>query len=320
MIFNIDLGGNSAKCALIENFEIKSKFFIETPKFEIIENLKKMIDIYFKENSFNWSDIEAISFSIPGAYDKKTESIVFAGNLNWWNYPLLKEAKRIFNFENIFILNDANAATYGEWKKGQNSKPNSMMLFTLGTGVGHGLILDKKLWEGSGKGFASEGGHGGCFAEEELLCSCGVYGCLEAKSSATGIERELNKTDNKKYIESKLGKEFKEIKIIDIVDLFNDEDTVIINIFKECLLPMAKAIGYLQTVLEVEKILIGGGPSNLGNKITEIILDNLKKYTLKSFYENMTIEIANLGNDAGIWGAHYWAVENSKKETFNNKV
>ncbi|AAT75855.1 glucose kinase [Mesoplasma florum L1] len=312
MILNIDLGGNSAKCALIENFEIKSKFFVETPKFEIIENLKKMIDIYFKENGYKWENIEAISFSVPGAYDKKTEIIVFAGNLNWWNYPLLKEARRIFNFEKIFILNDANAATYGEWKKGQDGIPESMMLFTLGTGVGHGLILNKQIWEGTKKGYASEGGHGGCFADEELLCSCGVYGCLEAKSSATGIERELNKTDNKNYIESKFGKEFKTIKIIDIVELFNNEDPVIINIFKECLMPLSKAIGYLQTVLDVDKVIIGGGPSNLGERISEIIFENLKKYTLKSFYEDMVIEIAKLGNDAGIWGAYYWAVENIK--------
>lgn len=308
-ILAIDLGGNSAKCAIIDNQIITLKFEIPTPKDNILINLYEQITKKFSQNKVLWDDIKAISLSVPGAYDKSKGEIIYAGNLNWWNYPIFKEAKDIFNNQNVYILNDANAAVYGEWQKGQNGKPQSMMLYTLGTGIGHGIILNGQLWEGTNKYIASEGGHGGAFAGDDALCTCGVYGCLEVTSSATGIEKELNLLKNKQYVEKKLSCSFDYIKIVDIVDLFQNNDEIIVGIFNKSLLPLAKAIGYTQTILDLNKVVIGGGPSQLGNKIVNILLNNAKKYTTKVFWDSLNIEIAKLGNEAGVWGAYYWALD-----------
>ncbi|QHX36438.1 ROK family protein [Spiroplasma sp. BIUS-1] len=309
--FTIDLGATSAKCAFFDHEKvIKTFVFDTTNKTNLLENISKETFKVAAENNIDMEALDFVGIAVCGIVDNETGTVLYSTNLGWTNYPTRIELQKLFNNKNIVVLNDAKAATYGEWSASLNKEPESMALFTIGTGVGGGAIFNRKLVFGDNTGLPSEPGHGGGF-QNVFQCSCGLLGCLDPVSSATGIERRLIEVASKSS--GPLGEVYSRLKedlhIIDVADLFKNGDKEVVDVFKENLEPLAKCISVLIHFFDLSMIVIGGGPSNLGEPFLDIIKEDLKKYVLPQFYDKIKITSSGLKDLVGAWGVYKYGVD-----------
>ena len=288
-VLAIDLGGSSAKIGLFNSEELIGRQIIPTDKDRIWENIKE--NLKFEDDSYDF-----VSISMPGFIDEESY-VRLSGNLGLKNYNAKKELKKIFVNKQVYVLNDANAAALGEFWHENNKKYKSMILYTLGTGIGGGIVIDNKLVVGS-KGYAGELGHGGNF-QTERSCTCGLSNCIEPVSSARGITWRLK--DNG-Y----------DISVQEAGELLRTGNKDIARIFNESLKPLAEHINIMQLALNPDFIAIGGGPSNIGEPLIDLIKKLVRKNQLNLFSRD-TIKLAETKNDAGMIGAYYWAKQNQEK-------
>jgi glucokinase len=197
----------------------------------------------------------------------------------------------------VAVTNDANAAALGEMWKGAGSK--DMILVTLGTGVGGGLIVDGKLLIGA-HGSGGEIGHLCVEPQEVETCGCGKHGCIEQYASATGIVRLARKKMQHETRSTLLaGKEVLTAK--DVFDAVKEQDVVAIEIAQQFGQYLGYALANLAVVLDPSVIVIGGGVSKAG----EVLLSFIEEpYQKAAFFANHDVKfrLAQLGNDAGMYG------------------
>lgn len=310
----IDIGGTSAKCVFFEDGKIINSFQVGTlNREEILQNIYEICIKKLNEINVLMNDLDFVGIAVPCLLDMKTGTAILATNLGWNNYPVLTEARRIFNNKNVFLLNDASAATYGEWKVTLNGNTKSMALYSIGTGIGGGLIYNNQLVVGDNSGLASEPGHGGGM-QTEFKCPCGLEGCIEPVSSATWIEKEINKVGEMST--GKLGELYKEkspLKIKDVSMLFKNEDPEVLKIFDKAMEPLAKVISVVVHSLDIKTIVISGGPSNLGKGLEKIIRKQLSRFVLPLFLNTLEIKMSKLTNWVGVRGVYEYGKDNFKK-------
>lgn len=290
-ILSIDLGGSSAKIALIENEQIVRRWKVPTDLSNIWGNIKEYL------SDLDFLDIDAIGIAIPGFIDHKNAIIKLSGNLLINDLDINKELKKYFDIP-VYILNDANAAALGEYWKGAGKGHDSIILYTIGTGVGGGIVINGKLVYGK-DGYAGELGHGGNF-QSKYECTCGLKNCMEALSSATGITKLLFE-NNFTY------------SVKDAMDLIEKGNKEIRDVFIEALTPLGQHISIMQTALNPDVVIIGGGPSASKNVMLDLINEVVSKHQLDFIMKSSQIKIAETANDAGIWGAAKWVLDNHKK-------
>lgn len=310
-ILVIDLGGTSAKCAIFsKEGDLLYKFQVKTILSKILINLFEKIQNFFQEQKINFSKVIAIGLSTPGFLNSNTGIVIKAGNLDWDNFNLKKEAEQLWK-KPVFIINDANAAAYGEYWKAEGKKYHSLIFYTIGTGIGGAIIINDKLVMGH-QGFAGELGHGGKF-QNSIICNCKQSYCLEPISSAVGIERSIQEfiKNNPKSNLAKLQNDLSRfIEIKDIKELLIKEDANIISILSESLTPLANHISILLYALNPQAVIIGGGPSALEEHLINIIKNLIKNNTTNLLYDNCVFKTSSLNNDAGIYGTYYFTRQN----------
>ncbi len=291
-ILAIDLGGMSAKIGLIEDKVILKRWTIKTDVDDLWGNIKNNL------TDITLNDFDVVGISLPGFIDHDKGVVTLAGNLNLKNYDVKSNFSKHFPNKPTFVVNDANAATLGEFWVGAGGKYESMLLYTIGTGVGGGVVLNGKLIYGK-NGYAGEFGHGGQF-QDKWPCTCGLKGCVEPVSSATGIEKELTNHFGTKTT------------ILDVSKKFISGDSEITKIFEGALRPLAKHIATMLTALNPEAVIIGGGPSALGEPLRKLIEQLVHEYSLDFVAESVEVLLAETKNDAGMLGAAYWALTMNK--------
>ena len=295
MILGIDIGGTTTKIGIVKNDKIINKFIIDTHPKTIIDDIIKKL----KNKNIDIDDLHAIGAAMPGFIDHKKGIVTLSGNLGYKDYEFKKEFEIKIN-RPVYVVNDANAAALGEYWVGAGKDYNSTILYTLGTGVGGGVVLKNELVFGS-HGYAGELGHGGFF-QDKRKCNCGLDNCIEPMSSAVGITKSLKE-------------EFGDDRsLIDAEKDFIKKETRTIKAFTEALTPLAQHIAVMETAFNPEAIIIGGGPSNYGQSLADFIQGLVSKYQLNFITDSTPIVIATTKNDAGILGAAYWALTNKAKE------
>jgi len=317
-ILGIDLGGTSAKVGIVNQFgeiEVKTEIKNNPNPDLLLEHLGNEIFSWIQKNGYNFNvDIERIGFDAPGFIDHSRGIVHLSGNLKWQNFDLKSTLQKIFKNKPVSILNDANAAALGEFWTGAAKKYNSEIFYTLGTGIGGAIVLDGKLIAGE-RGFAGEFGHGG-HMQKEYPCSCGLKECLEPVSSAIGLAREVSKhvqnnpkSEVTKYFK-KAGIKPEKITMKNIAEVYqlNDKPIVLKNLILEIYRPLLTHMSLMVNAFDPKAIIIGGGGSNMGQNLIDIIREGLNDILLDIFKDFVQIEIAKLGNDAGIVGAAYYAI------------
>ncbi len=300
--FGVDVGGTTIKMGLfdldgnvLDKWEIKTR--TENGGVNVLPDIAEAIKAKISEKAIAKEDVVGVGIGVPGPVDDK--GVVYkCVNLGWGVLNINEELGKLLDMP-VKGGNDANVAALGEMWKGGGQGFESIVVVTLGTGVGGGIIMNGKILTGA-KGAAGEIGHIHVDDNEKDVCGCGNSGCLEQFASATGIVRLANRaleaTDKKTVL--KAG----EVSAKDVWDAVKAGDEVAIEIAEKFGQYLGKGLAAVAGVINPEAFVIGGGVSKAGT----ILLDYIQKnYTPYVFHASRDVKftLATLGNDAGIYGA-----------------
>ena len=304
--FGIDVGGTFIKGAIVTEegkIVVKSKIPTEHEKGgdAVVMNIKKLCDGLLSEAKMTYSDIEAIGMGVPGMIDSEAGIVVATNNLGWKNFEMVKKIEALTGLK-AKIANDANAAALGEMKFGFGGTYKNIIMLTLGTGVGGGIIVDGKIVSGN-KGAGAELGHSVIVMGGEP-CTCGRRGCLEAYASATAIIR-----DTKRAMEKNKNSKLWEVGSLDAVDGktafdYYDTDADAKAVVDAYIGYLACGITDYANIFRPEAIILGGGVCAQGEALLAPLRKLLKENIFaKDLGPQVEILVAKLGNDAGSLGA-----------------
>ena len=301
--FGIDLGGTTVKLAyfdeagtMLDKWEIHTNT-AENGKY-ILPDIAAAILKYMEEKNISKDDIIGAGIGVPGAVNNKG---IVAGcdNLGWGHFNV-KDALEPLLGMRVVAGNDATVAALGECWKGGGQGYKSMVLVTLGTGVGGGIILDGKPVHGS-TGAGGEIGHMVLNRNETAKCGCGKSGCVEQYCSATGIARltrlALESTDAPSSLRS-----LDKIVAKDVFDAAKAGDKLAADVLEQVYAYMGEFIANICCVVNPEIVVFGGGVSKAG----AVLLEGVKRHFAKWGYhacQETQFALATLGNDAGAYGA-----------------
>lgn len=301
--FGIDLGGTSVKCALFqtdgtveEKWEIKTR--VEDEGKGILPDIAKTILAKMEERKIAQEDVAGVGIGIPGPVDENGE-IPCAVNLHWGRKNIEKELSDLTGLV-VKAGNDANVAALGEMWKGGGQGSKNLILVTLGTGVGGGIIVNEKMVTGA-HGAGGEIGHASVEMDEEEACNCGNKGCLEQYASATGITRLARRTMAFSQEESVL-RGMENVTAKDVFDAYKDGDALAAKVVDQFARYLGNALAIFSCVADPDVIVIGGGVSKAGQVLIDCVEKYFRQYAFTAC-KDTKIKLATLGNDAGIYGA-----------------
>ncbi len=300
--FGVDIGGTTVKMGLFqEDGNVLDKWEIVTKTANageaILPDIATSICEKLDAHSIEKSQVAGVGVGVPAPV-RAGGVVPQTANLGWGYKEVKKELEELTGFR-VEVGNDANVAALGEMWKGGGVGNKNMVMVTLGTGVGGGIILDGKILTGV-NGAAGEIGHIFIEPNETEKCGCGKTGCLEQYASATGIVRLAKKILAKYEGETVLNIETVSAK--DVFDAVKAGDTAAIEVAKEFGKYLGSALTIVSTLVDPSIYVIGGGVSKAG----EVLFDYIKEpYMEKAFFAHKDVKfaLAQLGNDAGIYGA-----------------
>ena len=301
--FGVDLGGTTVKIAffsrqgeMLHKWEIPTR--TENKGAHILPDIAAAIENFMAQKQIAKQDVLGIGIGVPGAVDNAG---VVAGcdNLGWGIFNVAETFSALTGLP-VKAGNDASVAALGECWKGSGAGFRNMLLVTLGTGVGGGIVVDGKIVLGA-SGAAGEIGHMVINKEETESCGCGKKGCVEQYCSATGIVRLAKRYLASSDTPSSL-RDFQILTCKDVFDAAKAGDAAAAAILEQVYGYMGEFIANICNVLNPEAVVIGGGVSKAGQPL----LDGIRRHFDKYIYHastNVTFAIAALGNDAGAYGA-----------------
>lgn len=303
--FGIDVGGTTVKMGifttegkLTESWEIPTRK--EDEGSHILEDICKQIEGKLVEKQINRADLLGVGIGIPGPITKDG-TVLNCVNLGWGVFNVEEKLSEMLGGVTVKAGNDANVAALGENWQGGGVGFEDLILITLGTGVGGGVIIGDKIITGS-NGAAGEIGHMPVVYDTDAeTCGCGKKGCLETVASATGIVREAKKLLASGEIESTL-RDIPEFTCKDIFDAAKEGDKAAMIVVDKLAEYLGIAAAHIACVTNPQVIVIGGGVSKAG----KFLLDKIEeKYMERAFKacRNAKFALATLGNDAGMYGA-----------------
>jgi glucokinase len=314
-LVGVDLGGTTIKIAFITmDGHIVEKWEIPTNLSEdgknIVKDIGTSIQSKLEELSEPKEKLTAIGMGAPGFIDMKTGFIYHAVNIGWRDYPLKEELEKETGLS-VIIDNDANIAAIGEMWRGAGDGEGNLLMVTLGTGVGGGIIVNGHIIHGT-NGMAGEIGHITSITEGGAPCNCGRTGCIETIASATGIARIAKEkaTNDPSSILNQILTKDGEIKAKDVAEAAENGDQVAIETLEEVTFHLGLVIANISNSINPGKIVIGGGVSQAGETLIARLEKNFKRFALPRVAEGATLKVATLGNDAGVIGGAWLAKHN----------
>ena len=300
--FGVDVGGTTVKMGFFETSGgLLDKWEIKTDTSDngkaVLPDIAQAIDNKLAQEGISKSDVEGVGIGVPGPV--RSDGVVNGCvNLGWGVINVAEELGAQTGLK-VKVGNDANVAGLGEMWQGGGKGFSNIVMVTLGTGVGGGIILGGKMLSGV-NGAGGEIGHIQVNDDETEVCGCGRKGCLEQYTSATGIVRMantlLNTTDrpsalrNVQYVSAK--------EVFDAAKQGDELAAEIVDRHGKCL---GKALAQIACVVDPEVFVIGGGVSKAGTIITDTTEKYFKEYAFHAC-KNTKFTLATLGNDAGMYG------------------
>ena len=300
----IDVGGTTVKIgifgidgSLLEKWEVPTRKE-ENGKY-ILSDVAASIQEKLREQNISIEDVEGAGIGVPGPVmpDGYVEVCV---NLGWRDKNPQEELQKLLGVP-VFSGNDANVAALGEMWQGGGKGYKDIVMVTLGTGVGGGVILNEKIISGK-HGLGGEIGHIHVRDEEKEYCNCGGQGCLEQVASATGIAREARRVLAARKEESSMRAFGDEITAKDVLDCAKAGDELAGAVMETVSRYLGLVLAQVALTIDPEAFVIGGGVSKAGPFLLEGIQKYYDKYTAISANKAI-ITLAKLGNDAGIYGS-----------------
>ena len=301
--FGVDVGGTTVKLAYFDEFgTMLDKWEIPTDISEkgknILPDIAKTILAYMAEKNICKEDILGVGIGVPGAVNDK--GIVAGCDNLGWDYFSVKDVLEPLVGLRVVAGNDATIAALGECWKGGGMGYKSMVLVTLGTGVGGGIIVDGKAVHGV-TGSAGEIGHMVLNRNETAICGCGKRGCVEQYCSATGITRLTRMALEEIDMPSPL-RSVEKIMAKDVFAAAAAGDKIAQDVLEQVYAYMGEFIANICCVVNPEVIVFGGGVSRAGEPLLEGVRRHFAVWGYHACQETK-FTLATLGNDAGAYGA-----------------
>ena len=302
--FGADVGGTTIKMGLFEmDGTLVEKWEIPTDTTEkgahILQDIAATVHGKMVENDLTKDMVEGIGIGVPGAVDK--DGVVNrAVNLGWDIVPLAEELGKLSGMK-VQVGNDANVAALGENWMGSGKGYNSIVMVTLGTGIGGGIIIDGNILTGA-NGAAGEIGHIVVNEQEIEACNCGHYGCIEQYASATGIVRMAKRALAGTSEDSKLRTFGDAVSAKDVFDCARAGDKVACDVVDQVCGMLGATLAKIGCVVNPDAFIIGGGVSRAGQILIDALQEPFKAQVFHAC-KDTPIVLATLGNDAGIYGA-----------------
>lgn len=301
-VFGVDIGGTTVKIGLFTTQgEMVDKWEITTRTDEggryILSDIAESIKSKIAERAIAADDVAGIGMGVPGPV-KEDGTVLKCVNLGWGIFNVAEELGKLTGYP-VKAGNDANMAALGEMWQGGGKGHKNIVMVTLGTGVGGGIIINGKMLSGV-NGAGGEIGHMCVNDDETDVCGCGNKGCLEQYTSATGIVRSANIMLNTTDKPSKL-REVMYISAKEIFDAAKEGDEVAATLVENHGKVLGKALAQIACVVDPEIFVIGGGVSRAG----EILIHTTAKYFAEYAFhacKQTKFALATLGNDAGMYG------------------
>ena len=300
----IDLGGTNIAVGVVdENYQLLAQHSVPTlaqrSAEEVIRDMGDAVETALAKAGITVADCESMGIGSPGTCDSEKGIVASAYHLGWFDVPICAMLRERFGIP-VRLSNDANCAALAETVAGAAIGCKNMVLITLGTGVGGGIIIDGKIYAGM-RSAGAELGHTLLVLDGEP-CSCGRRGCWETYASATALIRQAEKAAAQ-HPESLLAKAEKMtgLVVFEAADRGDCAAQAVIDRYCEY---VAAGFTDLVNALAPEMILLGGGISRQGERILAPIRD----YVVRNCFGQKdgavpVIAAAKLGNEAGIIGA-----------------
>ena len=300
--FGVDIGGTTVKMGLFTvDGKVTDKWEIPTRKEEngkyILEDIAKSVKERMQRDTLTLEDIAGLGIGVPGPV--KDGTVLKCANLGWGVFNVADTVRELTGIENVKVGNDANVAALGEMWQGGGKGYNNLVMVTLGTGVGGGVILGGKILTGS-NGAGGEIGHIRVNYEEKDVCGCGKTGCLEQYASATGVVRLAKKALEKKEKKTTLVADDLSAKAV--FDAAKAGDELAMDIVEKFGFYLGMALAHISQVIDPEVFVIGGGVARAGQIIIDEVSKNYEENVMFAL-KNKAFKMAELGNDAGIYGS-----------------
>lgn len=306
----IDLGGTNIKVGVVdENYNIVGRSNIKTnlprPSEEIVESIVEGVKLACEDAKIAVSDVNSIGIGTPGTANRNTGVVLYSCNLGFNNFELGGMLSEKLGTE-VFVENDANAAAFGEVVNGAGKGYKDVVVITLGTGVGGGIIIDGKIYTGFNF-CGAELGHS-VIEYNGRQCGCGRKGCFEAYSSATALinfTKEAMESDKN----TKMWEIAGSIEGVDgktAFDGFRAGDKTATEVVNKYINYLGCGLTNVVNIFQPQVLLIGGGICKEGENLTKPLLEYIARESYCIDPNCSTkLDIAMLGNDAGIIGAAY---------------
>ena len=304
----VDLGGTNIVVGVVdENYRIvasvKCKTQAQRQADEIVADMVRLCREAVQKAGITMDEVSSIGVGVPGACNAETGVVEYTANLPFINLPLCQRMNEQLG-KPIYIGNDANAAALGEMKAGCAQGANSCICVTLGTGVGGGIVLDGKLYDGSNY-HGGEIGHTVIIRGGEL-CGCGRHGCLEAYASATALVRQT-KAAMQAHPNSalwSLAGSLDQVNGKTAFDGMRAGDAVAKTVVDTYIAYVAEGVTNMVNIFQPDVLCIGGGISKEGETLMKPLREFVERERYSRYSNRQTkICVAQLGNDAGVIGA-----------------
>ena len=302
----IDLGGTFIKGGIVDDlgniiYSDKTPTESDGGSEKVSANISALVKRLLAKTGLSADDVEGIGMGVPGMIDSKEGNVIYSNNLKWKDFRISDSVSAQTGLK-VKIANDANVAALGEVKFGAAKGCENMVMLTLGTGVGCGIVANSQLIEGN-KSAGAELGHMVIVANGEQ-CTCGRKGCLEAYASATALIR-----DTKRAMEAHKDSKMWEIGSLDAVTGktafdYKDTDPYAKQVVDEYIAHLAFGITNIANIFRPETILLGGGVCAQGDDLIKPLQALLNRDIFAGdLGPKVPIRIAKLENAAGLLGA-----------------
>lgn len=303
-VFSADIGGTTIKLGLfqtdgtlLEKWEIPTRTHNNGE--DILPDVARSISEKMQQKTLTPEQVLGIGIGVPGPVDADN-NVFCCENLGWDTFNVTQRMNELLPaIPKVVAGNDANLATLGELWMGSGRGCRSAVMFTLGTGVGAGVVVDGRVVAGA-DGAAGEVGHMTVEPNETIPCSCGKCGCLEQYASANGIvrlaKRMLASCDTPSALRSMDSYSAK-----NICDLARDGEEMAGTILDRCARYLGLAMSWAAETVNPQVFIIGGGMSRAGSILIDTIVPHYRAFVYHPI-QNTPFVIAQLGNDAGIYG------------------
>lgn len=304
----IDLGGTNVKSGVVDDDGRPMSSISLPTRAELgpevgLKTLAQAAKLAVESSQLVWDDIHAVGLGSPGTMDLQRGWLLEPHNLpGWYNLPIRDRLAELLNKPTV-LQNDANAAAFGEYWVGAGRKTRSLVMFTLGTGIGCGIVAEGQILEGR-HSHGGECGHIVIQMENGRLCSCGAYGHLEAYASATALVKRAEEA--LEYDRDSLLLEAQERGTLTsraVSEAAERGDVLARRLMRETARYLAVGAVCLMHTIDPDIVLFGGGMIAAGPSLLNDIRTEVKALAFPIPAERTRIEYAQLGGDAGFIGA-----------------